>query len=103
MDLPYSTRSRFLSTCEIAIREQRAGLDGGGIVRVDFGGGGYNGCIRVTIRPNDHALFGADRELKDPTRFPARIRAAATALKNCGCLGLFEISHSDGSISMRKV
>ncbi len=103
MDIAYSTRSQFLSACETAIREQRAGLDGGRIVRVDFGGGGYNGSINATIRPNDHAFFGADCELKDPTRFPARIRAAATALKNCECYGLFEILHSDGSIKIRKI
>jgi hypothetical protein len=103
MDIAYSTRSQFLSACETAIREQRAGLDVGRIVRVDLGGGGYNGSINATICPNEQGFFGADCELKDPTRFPARIRAAATALKNCECHGQFEILHLDGSITIRKI
>ena len=103
MDIAYSSRSQFLSAFETAITEQRAGLESGRVVHVDLGGGGYDGSVNATIRASDHGFFGADCELKDPTRFPARIRAAATALKNCECHGLFEISHFNGSIAIRRI
>lgn len=41
--------------------------------------------------------------LPDATRFPARIKAAATALLNCGYEGRFDISHSDGLLTIRAV
>lgn len=103
MDIAYLTRSQFLDACESAIRAHRADLDGGGIVSVDLGEGGYDGRITVTIRRADRASFGTDWTGCDPTRFPARIKAAATALLNCGCEGAFEVSHADGSLAVRAV
>ena len=101
MDIAYATRSQFLDACEAAIRGHRAELDTGGVVHVDLKEGGYDGQVVVTIRPSDRAAFGTDWESTDPTRFPARIKAAATALLNCGCEGQFEVSHSDGSLTIR--
>jgi hypothetical protein len=103
VDIAYATRSQFLNACEAAICGHRAELDAGRVVDVDLGEGGYNGRIVVTIRPNDRSFFGTDWESADPTRFPARIKAAATALLNCGCLGRYEVSHSDGSVTIRSV
>lgn len=103
MDIAYSTRSQFLEACEAAIRGHRADLDGGGTVYVDLGEGGYDGRVVVTIRQNDRASFGTDWTSPDPTRFPVRIKAAATALLNCGCEGAFEVSHADGSLAIRAV
>ena len=101
MDIAYSSRSQFLDACEAAIREDRGELYAGRIVLVDLGAGGYDGRVTVTIRHTDLTAFGTDCEMADPTRFPVRIRAAATALLNCGCEGHFEISHSDGSLTIR--
>ena len=101
MDIAYVTRSQFLDACEAAIRGHRAELDAGGVVNVELGSGGYVGRVVVTIRSQDRASFGTDWEHSDSTRFPARIKAAATALLNCGCEGRFQIAHSDGSLAIR--
>lgn len=103
MDIEYATRSRFLDACESAIRSNRADLDGGGTVDIDLGEGGYDGRVAVTIRQGDRVSFGTDWTSTDPTRFPARIKAAATALLNCGCEGTFEVAHADGSLAVRAV
>lgn len=103
MDIAYATRSQFLDPCEAAIRGHRTELDAGGVVHVDLQEGGYDGRVIVTIHPNDRTAFGTDWESTDPTRFPARIKAAATALLNCRCEGRFEVSHSDGSLRIRAV
>ncbi len=103
MDIAYSTRSQFLDACEAAFRGQRAHLDAGGTVHIDLGDGGYDGRVAVTIRQSDRASFGTDWANSDPSRFPARIKAAATALLNCGCEGTFEVSHADGSLAVRAV
>jgi hypothetical protein len=101
MDIAYATRSKFLEDCEAAINHHRAELDGGTAVRISLGeGGGYGGKVVVTIRCNETTYFGTDWEGADPTRFPARIKAGATALLNCGCEGRFEITHSDGSLAI---
>lgn len=103
LDIAYATRSQFLGRCEVAIREHRAELDAGHTVHVDLGDGGYDGRVVVTIRQNDRVSFGTDWMNTDLTRFPARIKAAATALLNCGCEGTFEISHADGSLAIRAI
>jgi hypothetical protein len=103
VDIAYSTRSQFLEACEAAIREGRADLDAGGTIYVDLADGGYDGRIVVIIRPDDRASFGTDWSRSDPGRFPVRIKAAATALLNCGCEGGFEVSHADGSLAIRSV
>lgn len=102
MDIPYAGRSRFLDACAAAIRKQRAELDAGRSVTVDLTrGGGYNGRLIVNIRPADRTAFATDWERPDPTRFPARLKAAATALLHCGCMGRFELSHQDGTLTIQ--
>ncbi|MFH1984986.1 MAG: hypothetical protein ABIL58_24350 [Pseudomonadota bacterium] len=64
-------------------------------------GGGYKGDIEVTIGPATEKNFEAEVSLNDWTRFPARIRAAATALRDAGCQGRFRIAHSDGVLTIR--
>lgn len=63
--------------------------------------GGYSGHVTVTIRRTDEAEFDADVELGDWTRFPARIRAATTALRDAGRLGSYQVSHKDGTLEVR--
>jgi hypothetical protein len=102
MDIPFVGRSRFLHACEAAIREQRAELDARHAVQVNFQDeGGYDGRVIVTIHPADRRVFATDWDRADPTRFPARIRAAATALLNCGCEGRFELSHRNSSLTIQ--
>lgn len=102
MDIPYAGRSQFLRACATAIHEQRAELDDGRPVTVDLNrDGGYNGRLTVNIRPADRMTFATDWERPDPTRFPARLKAAATALLHCGCAGRFELSHQDGTLTIQ--
>lgn len=102
MNIPFVTRSRFLSPCEAIIRSGSAALDAGGSVRIQFDESGYEGKVSINIRPLDTAHFETDWQGDDATRFPARIRAAATALLNCKFVGDYVISHSDGLIEIRK-
>jgi hypothetical protein len=53
--------------------------------------GGYELAVEVIIKPGEE--FVSNREYRDPTRFPARIRAAATALRDTGNFDLYSISH----------
>ena len=66
-------------------------------------GGGYSGKIEVTIGSPTEKEFDAAVSLKDRTRFPARIRAAATALRDVRCKGRFVIGHADGVLTIRPV
>jgi hypothetical protein len=103
VEIDYSTRSNFLDLCEAAIRGHRANLEAGGTMSVDLGEGGYDGRIVVSIRQDNRASFETDWTNSDPTRFPARIKAAATALLNCGCEGAFVVSHAEGCLTIRAV
>lgn len=100
MEITFVERSRFLAPCEEAIHREQATLNAGGTVRVPFEDGGYDGRITVTIRAGDGTSFGTDWTSTDETRFPARIRAAATALLNCGCNGQFLIVHANGVLEI---
>lgn len=88
MDIAYVTRSAFLPMVENAIRAERTRLDAGDTIEVPLDDGGYAGRITVEIREPDATMFGTDWTNSDPTRFPARIKAAATALFRCNCFGL---------------
>ena len=102
MEIAFAIRSRFLEACENAIRKGRAELDANQAVRVELAEGGYVGRVVVTIRPENAAHFMSDWEQGDETRFPARIKAAATALLRCGCIGDFEVVHTNGLLEIRR-
>ncbi len=102
MDIAYVTRSAFLVACESAVRGNQARLDAGEIIEIGLDDGGYTGRVVVEIG-DDATMFGSDWENTDPTRFPARIKAAATALFNCGCRRRFLIEHRDGLLTIRGV
>jgi hypothetical protein len=102
MDIAYASRSSFLAASEQAIRGSRFDLDGGGTVTVNLEEGGYPGSILVTIRPEEGGFFEADWQGADETRFPARIKAAATALFNCGSFGRYKVVHADGTLQISR-
>lgn len=83
------------------MRAKRTDLSRGLPLPVTLGSGGYHGRVEVVIDSDDAETFGTNWEGTDPTRFPARIRAAATALFNSACFGKFEISHEDGLLEIR--
>ena len=104
MQIRYASRSKFIDACEAVIREHQSHLAAKTPVRVKLEEpGGYDGRVIVNIDSKDRDLFGTDWEGTDPTRFPARIKAAATALLNCRCDGRFEILHSDGSLNITRL
>lgn len=102
MDIPYVDDSGFLDPCERTIRECRATLDAGQPVQIELDAEkpGYPGRVVVEIRAGGRNAFSSDYESTDATRFPARIRAAATALYNCGCSGRFRITHCGGVVKI---
>lgn len=102
MDIPFATRSRFLTECEAAIRSQRDSLEAGTAVVIELEDGGYSGRVVVTIREGDGSAFGTNWEGADITRFPARIKAASTALLNSGCVGMFLVIHEQGVLTIRR-
>jgi hypothetical protein len=65
--------------------------------------GGYSGSILVEIRESDNDTFLTDWTGNDPTRFPARIKAAVTVLRQEGFCGRFQIIHEDGKVSIQPV
>lgn len=103
MRIPYVTRSSFLESCRDAIRKNLP-RQVGQQVKVTFDKkGGYRDTVRLSVEsdmPND---FGSDWEGTDPTRFPVRIRAAATALRDEHCVGDFEITHLDGVLTVARL
>ena len=103
MEISYCTRSRFLAICEDAIRTNVANLKRGMMLTIDLESGGYNRRVLATIDTSNDNEFETSWEQKDPTRFPARIKAAATALHHCNCPGEYEISHNDGVLTIRKI
>jgi len=60
--------------------------------------GGYSGQASIAIHAANEAEFEAGMELADWTRFPARIRAAATALRDAGRFGTFSVEHEEGTL-----
>lgn len=101
INIPYALRSKFLRRCEQALTAHRALLDGGSVLNVALEPGGYSERLIVTILPGVTTTFQAEWKVNDITRFPSRIKAAATALRNCDSTGDFDISHDDGTLSIR--
>jgi hypothetical protein len=99
MDIPYSTRSQFFKPVEQALREA-----GGRVERpigVSLRPGGYSRDVNIVIRPDDTVTFWAEWTSTQPSRFSARIRAAATVLQRFGLTGRFRITHEDGTLIIR--
>lgn len=63
--------------------------------------GGYSGDFFVEVIPG--VKFESNWQGRDETRFPARIRAAATALRDTAHLGKFRVSHRDGMITITTI
>ena len=102
MDIPFVQRSDFLGACRDAVSRQRRKLATGGVVRVELTPGGYDGRVRVALQGGDRVHFRAAWGT-DPSRFPQRIRAAATALRDEGEYGMFEITHADGLLQIQRL
>lgn len=60
--------------------------------------GGYELSVEATIK--DGETFSSNRLYADVTRFPARIRAAATVLRDTGNFGHYSIKHREGLLTI---
>jgi hypothetical protein len=102
MIIDFVTRGELLPQCEAAIRLERAKLRSGATLRLTLAREktGYSGQIIVIILPGAEQ-FWADWDANDVTRFPARIRAAATALSKCQIYGRFQITHENGALEIK--
>jgi hypothetical protein len=63
--------------------------------------GGYELAVDVFIKPGE--VFQSDREYRDYTRFPARIRAAATVLRDLGNFGRYSIRHRQSILTINQI
>jgi len=103
MNIPYASRSGFTAICKDVIDRHKNNLYSGHPVNINLNKpGGYAGRVKVTISAADPNSFDTDWQANDPTRFPARIKAAATALHRCSHFGRFEITHKDGIIVIKR-
>ncbi len=103
MRIKYPIRSKFLKKCEDCIRQNKDALLTGKIISVDFSEfpkSGYKGNICVNIEKTENESFEAYWKSTQPSRFPARIKAAAHALFTQGCFEKFVISHNAGILTI---
>ncbi len=98
MKIPYAIRSKFTAPCQQILTAQQAQLAVGQAIQIPLGAGGYAGQATVTIDRDEATGFEAEWGGNDLTRFPARLKATATALRACGYTGTFAISHADGVV-----
>ena len=97
------TRSGFLKPCLEAI-SHRPPREPGEILQIAFASsGGYRGRMRVVVTPDSLVDFETDWVGSVVTRFPARIKAAATALRDAHCFGNFEIAHTEGKLTITRL
>ena len=67
---------------------------------IEFPKAGYSGNMEVGIRDGNSFLAWTKSKYKDKTRFPARIKAAATAMKIEGLRGEFQILTKGRSVKI---
>jgi hypothetical protein len=97
MRVPYIiTKSRFTAPILEAIDAGGGCVRQGHPVHVILSQEGYDGQVLATIDSGDTEHFEATWDGTDVSRFPVRIRAAATALRDRRCFGTFVIQHSGG-------
>jgi hypothetical protein len=103
MWIDYPTRSSFLKPCTTVIERHAQALRNGETITVHLSRQGYNGQVFLTVTKENPGAFWTEEKYKDPTRFPARIRAAAWALYREGKFGTFEVGHDTGTLTIRRV
>jgi hypothetical protein len=100
-EIPYlknTATSEFYGPVKEVI-EREMQLDPGKTIECKFQKlGGYESAVEVIIEPGEE--FISNREYRDWTRFPARIRAAATALRDTGNFDLYSISHRESVLTI---
>lgn len=94
-------KTDFRKICRNVISSNRDKVKAGDQIEIDLHKeGGYPGDMSVKIEEGDE--FWSDYEGSDVTRFPARIKGCATALKDLEMFGKYRIKHDDGIIELKK-
>ena len=100
MKIPYHVKSSDLVNI---IKNKLSDFKNENVIELqDLDNDGYSGEFEVDIG-TDNNDFNVSDYNNDVTRFPARIRASATALKSLNVLGSFRISHSSGVLKIKKI
>ena len=102
MNIKFTTRSDFFEPIREALEAHGRCPDQETPILVALSEEGYDGEILVEVLPEPDDAFLSNWEGSDPTRFPARIRAAATVLREAKCYGRFLIAHRQGLLSLTR-
>jgi hypothetical protein len=89
-------RSSFYQRIEDAVR---ATNNASRPVHVELEPGGYRRDVRITILKDDPHTFRSDWKYAEE-RFSARLRAAATVLRDRGAWGDYHAVHDDGKLTL---
>jgi len=86
-----------------ALKEQKQTLMAGRqiVIQLEAEKEGYSGTFDCKMNPSACSIT-VNFKNPDPTRFPARIKAAARAICQEGFDGTFEISQKAGILTIRK-
>jgi hypothetical protein len=97
-------RSKFIPAITKALKDQKQTLVAGRqiVVQLEAEKEGHSGTFYCKTNPSACSI-AVNFKNPDPTRFPARIRAAARALCQGGFEGTFEISQKAGILTIRKI
>lgn len=98
MQLKYVIRSRFLVPIHRAL-DDHGSLESE--IRIDLGPRGYERDVEITIPATGRTTFTSNWSGSDPSRFSARIRAAATALRDRGLSGRYHVTHFSGILTIK--
>jgi hypothetical protein len=103
MYITYPSRSKFIAPIEQSVAKERHALMAGHTITIQLEPGGYNRKVSITVNADDSGGFTTDWTGRDPTRFSARLRATAVVLFQGAYTGVFEISHNDGVLEIRRM
>ncbi len=99
-ETPYANRSDYLASCSTALDVGRSRLEAGETIHISSDPGGYPGPVSIELKADEPYAFWSDWDRFNPRRFPAPVRAVATALRKCGMIGRFLVTHSHGTLEI---
>ena len=100
VEIPYAVRQE--SGMTAGFRELFSAKPDAASWEIDFDKPGYTGDMDVEIRDGESFLAWTVQRFNDPTRFPARIKAAATALFSYGFRGTFHIAAKGKRVKIQR-
>ena len=100
VDIAYAARrdTGFTEKVRSVIAGDRDGIEW----ECDLGTKGYAAKMDIEVRKDEHFVAWTHVRYEDASRFPARIKAAATALLEEGLHGEFQVVSQDTSLKIRR-